>query len=528
MRPLEDRRRALESVSMSDSPRNAKAKQAAQLVADNLAAPAWRQDALTSIVDSLPTTSEGLARLIRSHVEQSAPSTRPRGAFGPIPLTGVGADGFDSRFSRDGLKTLLDAVKGLRDAAAKQAVGGAVLTQRINAFGERIVHGYLDAYAKYWSRQPMVEVGDNVRDWNDFVAALRAVEPYRLNEMLSNRLDETLAALNVLVNDAGQADAHQQAIKETQALRAKLTPRFDEECKRLKNAWTSLPTAAEARRKMLASKPGQLVDEFCLNIDVPYWQEVALAGLACLAADSSAGASAELRDFRQLQTRFPISKLKQSDTGESGDELTASQLDRARQLIAALGKAAASTPGATVGEGARTNIDRVDEQLAYLRGKAPNLARYSAVVNGLGTEREPLRCTIRAIDTDVAQRYPYVRFVDDDGRVSTVKIAGQAPGTPVTLATVNVPARPQKRVTLQFCRSEKPGGDDRLPLTMDGWHCLKLLHENRATRSTQDPSIWTYRQDVDDLKCTIQLQFLSAKGGAVELPLLKDWPGGAR
>lgn len=318
---------------------------------------------------------------------------------------------------------------------------------------------------------------------------------------------------------------------------------FQDECRQIVANWSELSTDAFAARDTLLNyKPiGLVKDYFPLSPGSPaefvetYWAELTYSSLRVLANEvKSEGQKAFGELKRKYGSKFPLDR-------DGGQDLTVSELKEARSLLGRVRSWRQHEPQ-TIGGGAKTDVDSVNEQIGKLReirlGEADRQwgNGIQQILQALPDGQEPHYCSVTVLGQDEQLR---LKQRDESLMIemalfrSLGLVQGDTKGTPVRTQSgknetvepvIEYPSDDALRVDFyRLAGDVKPGTSLEFPAQ---WACLKMLRRHYEGRKEGCIRLDVKDGDKPAGVLYLQLEFFRDydRKHRLQLPGMKDWP----
>lgn len=298
-----------------------------------------------------------------------------------LSLTRMQGGTFDPKFHPTAAGQALSqwalVLRGISQSAGSTGVLEAGLLRERMPAARRVYEQYLREYVDYWVKTvPEVEAAVADTDWPQFVAALRAVRPFHVNGEVRRLLERTQQALGAvpaeLASDATLVGGKARIERELAEL---ANPRLDDVCRIVRDRWTSLGEDHVSARTALLRLPVERFESEYLEIygegeaggGIRYWNDVLIASLRILASAAQQDARQAIAKLIDEYDAFPVLATQSRER-----VLPAAMVMQLSELVGKVGQPPApgtAARGQTLGQGARTAHDRINEQLVRLTGE---------------------------------------------------------------------------------------------------------------------------------------------------------------
>jgi hypothetical protein len=295
-----------------------------------------------------------------------------------LPLTGMQGGVFDIRYHPQAATRALSQWATLMRALAASPGSGGMLEapalRERSVLARRVYEQYLREYVEYWSRTvPEVEAAVVDVGWGEFIAGLRSLRPFHVNGEIRRLLDRVQVALAAVPAEMASEPAVAAARSRVEREISELSnPRLDDVSRVVRDRWTSLgEDHGQARSTLLRLTREQFESEYLEiyadgDAGVRFWNDVFVAGLRILAGEAQRDARQAIAKLVDEYDAFPVCAIESRER-----VLSKASVAAIGELVSRVGQigANATPPGSTLGAGARTASDRINEQLVRLTGE---------------------------------------------------------------------------------------------------------------------------------------------------------------
>jgi len=500
-----------------------------------------RYQMVKAVLDDLLERDENIAVRVARIADRLDPQRLPT-----IPLTSWSEETFKNSYDPEAVESVfkdLMAVDEVLGEPEPNLLDADYLRGQLTSAGEPY-RQYAAKFRNYWINLMNSEFVVDLK-WKEAHDELAKMDVKAVQEGLENlgKVFERAAFAAETISTylpEGEAETWRKSVG-TGLARLKDSS-FRSSCRDMVSHWSGLPPdAGAAREKILRSDASDFAKQYFVLTKAAgddyvkrYWDQLGYMLLDSLVERARSDSKQYLQQFNQY-LKFPLARLS-----ETSEDLPENKIAAADSFCYRLRPARRDLGGDTLGEGAKTGNDELDEKLESLINiSVPPaldcwLEQANKMLDALPTDSgEKFDCTVWLLsDTDQKELAPDgYYYIGEKGvwkhlalkQGSVSEMLGRLTIGPEHDKPLGIVQYPGEEAEFLFYRY--PGDPDESPdwsLPFEGpWASLRILHKcEPARRDDDNPKKWKVWLQKKGTRQGLWLQLQFER----ELPRLKDWP----
>jgi len=466
-----------------------------------------------------------------------------------IPMTELDSDPFNPRYHPRAAGDLF-AVWAQASERFDEATRSSLPTEVVERFlrAESSVNAYMRAYVEYWTR----EVADSAKarqydDWASFHDDLRGLRVFSVHGATTELLEQMQLALDRLPNALPSGLDRRVALARNAneaELALMVDPRFEDRCKEAVDRWVALGSNAEQARDQLFRESMRIFETRYLSPysettgeGASYWNSLMLEAIHVLASGTQNEAAVAYDALVSQGNAYPLNRRDKPELSREDFLRLTRVIDQLSELAGESGQG--SQNAMTVGEGATTRYDAINELLARLRADqviSSNRQRewldsLAGVTEWLSDRSGGLQCEVVIL--------PYAAQIEKSGvdrfRFVELVVNGSAASLPSgrTVANTDAPAPTtgvefvvgRDTFELRFRTSER-GEVSGIAAIESPWGAVRAVTNESAMRLDETPGfegVWRARVEIREGSGRMTPYWIGLRFNR-PVPERRDWP----